>query len=246
MRNIQKNVSLKQVCNIFGFTSSDSLGKISFSAVQAAAAFSDSFTQIFFSKDDVPCLIPCGVDQDPYFRMARDVAKKLGYTKPAVIHSKFIPSLRGAQHKMSSTACGATNSTNAVTAGVCGTKYNTHGVTNFNERNTIYLNDSANIIKKKINKYAFSGGKATVEEHRKLGGNPYIDISYIYLTFLLEDDDKLENIKLDFISGKLLVSELKKILISLLQNITENHIKNKDEVTFNISYKFMEERQLLL
>ena len=39
--------------------------------------------------------------QDPYFRMTRDVAPRLGYKKPALIHSAFIPALQGAQTKMS-------------------------------------------------------------------------------------------------------------------------------------------------
>lgn len=50
-------------------------------------------------------------------------------------------------------------------------------------------------IKNKINKYAFSGGGATVEEHRQNGGNCDVDISYQYLTFFLEDDEKLEKIR---------------------------------------------------
>ena len=50
-------------------------------------------------------------------------------------------------------------------------------------------------VKNKINKYAFSGGGATVEEHRKNGGNCDVDISYQYLTFFLEDDAKLEKIR---------------------------------------------------
>ena len=50
---------------------------------------------------DIPCLIPCAIDQDPYFRMTRDVAPRLGYPKPALIHSTFIPALHGAQSKMS-------------------------------------------------------------------------------------------------------------------------------------------------
>jgi len=50
-------------------------------------------------------------------------------------------------------------------------------------------------IKNKINKYAFSGGGATVEEHRQHGGNCDVDISYQYLTFFLEDDEKLEKIR---------------------------------------------------
>jgi tryptophanyl-tRNA synthetase len=39
--------------------------------------------------------------QDPYFRMTRDVAPTLKFKKPALIHSTFIPSLLGAQTKMS-------------------------------------------------------------------------------------------------------------------------------------------------
>jgi hypothetical protein len=44
-------------------------------------------------------------------------------------------------------------------------------------------------VKKKINKYAFSGGQATIEEHRKLGGNPDIDISFQWLRQFFEPDD---------------------------------------------------------
>ncbi len=39
--------------------------------------------------------------KDPYFRMTRDVAPVLKHRKPALIHSTFIPSLQGAQTKMS-------------------------------------------------------------------------------------------------------------------------------------------------
>uniref|UniRef100_A0A668AGP2 tryptophan--tRNA ligase n=1 Tax=Myripristis murdjan TaxID=586833 RepID=A0A668AGP2_9TELE len=98
---IQKHVTFNQVKGIFGFTDSDSIGKISFPAIQAAPSFSNSFPQIFGSKTDVPCLIPCAIDQDPYFRMTRDVAPRIGYPKPALLHSTFFPALQGAQTKMS-------------------------------------------------------------------------------------------------------------------------------------------------
>ena len=32
--------------------------------------------------------------QDPYFRMARDVAPRIGYQKPALIESSFFPALQ--------------------------------------------------------------------------------------------------------------------------------------------------------
>jgi len=47
----------------------------------------------------------------------------------------------------------------------------------------------------KINKYAFSGGKDTIEEHREHGGNCDVDVSYQYLEFFLDDDEELEKIK---------------------------------------------------
>jgi tryptophanyl-tRNA synthetase len=44
----------------------DNIGKYHFVAVQAAPSFSNSFPQIFGAKHDIPCLIPCAIDQDPY------------------------------------------------------------------------------------------------------------------------------------------------------------------------------------
>ena len=95
------------------------LGKISFPAIQAAPSFSNSFPHIFGKKFDIMCLIPCAIDQvssytsfiasiciihlqDPYFRMTRDVAPRLHYPKPALIHSIFFPALQGPKSKMSS------------------------------------------------------------------------------------------------------------------------------------------------
>ncbi|CAG8712309.1 7402_t:CDS:2, partial [Scutellospora calospora] len=72
-----------------------------FVAVQAAPSFSNSFPQIFGTRSDIPCLIPCAIDQDPYFRLTRDVAHKLKYPKPSLIHAKFFPALQGPQTKMS-------------------------------------------------------------------------------------------------------------------------------------------------
>ncbi|KAF5859120.1 hypothetical protein ETB97_003311, partial [Aspergillus alliaceus] len=56
---------------------------------------------------------------------------------------------------------------------------------------------------KKINKYAFSGGQVSVVDHRSLGGNPDVDVSYIYLTYFEEDDAKLEEDYRGYKSGSL-------------------------------------------
>ncbi|XP_062378276.1 tryptophan--tRNA ligase, cytoplasmic [Sardina pilchardus] len=213
---IQKHVTFNQVKGIFGFTDSDCIGKISFPAIQAAPSFSNSFPQIFNDRKDVTCLIPCAIDQDPYFRMTRDVAPRIGYPKPALLHSTFFPALQGAQTKMS--ASDATSS--------------------------IFLTDTQKEIKNKVNKYAFSGGKDTIEEHRKYGGNTEVDVSFMYLTFFLEDDEQLEKIRQDYTSGALLTGDLKKILIETLQPLIAAHQEKRKQVTDEMVKQFMTPRKL--
>jgi tryptophanyl-tRNA synthetase len=67
-----------------------------------------------------------------------------------------------------------------------------------------------------VNKYAFSGGGATVEEHKEKGGNCDVDISYQYLTFFLEDEEKLKKIKQVGTLAVKAISEFKKGILSVL------------------------------
>jgi tryptophanyl-tRNA synthetase len=89
---VQKNITLNQMRGIFGFTDSDPIGKYAFPPVQAVPAFSNSFPHIYENRN-IQCLIPAAIDQDPYFRMTRDIAGKLKYMKPASFYSTFFPAL---------------------------------------------------------------------------------------------------------------------------------------------------------
>ena len=213
---IQKFVTFNQAKGIFGFADGDCIGKISFPAIQAATSFSSSFPQIFGNRKDIPCLIPCAIDQDPYFRMTRDVAPRLGYPKPCLIHSSFIPALQGAQTKMSGS----------------------------DPNSSVYLTDTPKQIKTKINKYAFSGGGTSVEEHRSKGGNCDVDISYQYLRFFLDDDEKLEEIRQSYSNGTLMTGELKQTLITLVQEIIGEHQNRRQLVTDEVVKLFMTPRHL--
>lgn len=215
---IQKCVTYNQAKAIFGFGESDSIGKISFPAIQAAPSFSNSFPQIFGEKDQgkIPCLIPCAIDQDPYFRMTRDVAPRLNYPKPALIHSVFFPALQGAKTKMSAS----------------------------DPNSSIFLTDTQEEIKTKINKYAYSGGGTTEEEHRTKGGDCSVDISYQYLTFFMEDDERLEKIRKDYTAGKMLTGDLKKELIVILQKLVGEHQEKRKKVTEETVKSFLTPRAL--
>ncbi|GBM56984.1 Tryptophan--tRNA ligase, cytoplasmic [Araneus ventricosus] len=216
MARVQKNVTFNQVKGIFGFGNSDCIGKISFPAIQAAPSFSSSFPFIFDGRKDVPCLIPCAIDQDPFFRMTRDVAPRLGFCKPALLHSQFFPALQGSQTKMSAS----------------------------DPNSSIFLTDTANQIKKKIHKHAFSGGGGTEAEHREKGGNCDVDVSFQYLRFFLEDDERLEKVRKDYTSGELLTGFLKNELIGILQKVVAEHQQRRKEITDDLVKQFMTPRKL--
>lgn len=148
--------------------------------------------------------------------MTRDVAPRLKYRKPALIHSKFFPALQGAQTKMSASE----------------------------PNSSIFVTDDANQIKNKINKHAFSGGRETIEEHREKGGDCEVDIAYQYLRYFLEDDDELEEIRKGYSSGALLTSDLKKRLISLLQDLIREHRERRATLTDETIRQFMTPRKL--
>lgn len=98
------------------------------------------------------------------------------------------------------------------------------------ENTTIYTTDTADVVKKKINKYAFSGGQPDIEEHRKKGGNPEIDVSFQYLRIFFEPDDKkLKQIYDDYKSGKMLTGELKGILIEKINKFLKSHQKKREK-----------------
>jgi tryptophanyl-tRNA synthetase len=100
-----------------------------------------------------------------------------------------------------------------------------------NDISAIFMTDSAKQIAKKINKYAFSGGRDTLEEQKKYGGNPDVDVAYQYLSFILEDDEELQKINDDYRAGKLMTGELKAICIKQLQEFVASFQESRAKVT---------------
>ena len=198
--------------------------KINFSNTKAVFGFTNetNIGMIFYTSlqsapcfiENKPVLIPLGVDQDPHIRITRDVAPKIDKPKPALIHNIMIPSLLGPGGKMSAS----------------------------DEKSTIYTTDSPEIVKKKINKHAFSGGQTNVDEHRKIGGDPDIDVSYQYLRIFFEpDDNKLKKIYDDYKSGKMLTGELKAILIEKINDFLSIHQEKREQVRKNIDDYMMKD-----
>jgi tryptophanyl-tRNA synthetase len=96
-------------------------------------------------------------------------------------------------------------------------------------KTTIFLNDDINTISKKIRK-AYSGGQSTIEEHRRLGGNPDVDVAYQYMMYFFEDDDSyLAELNSDYRNGKILAGEMKQICVDKATEWMTNHIELRDQ-----------------
>lgn len=216
-----KYITLNQIKGAFGFNDSNNIGEFHFPSTQAAPAFATSFPHIFSDVEvkarTIPCLIPCAIDQDPYFRVTRDIAEKMQYQKPCLIHARFLPALQGEGTKMSASV----------------------------DSSAIFLTDTPNAIKKKINRFAFSGGQDTAEKQRELGGRTDVDVPYKYLTFFMEDDDELERIKTAYESGEMMTGEIKAICIKYLQEYVAAFQERRAKVTDEVREDFFSHKGLL-
>jgi tryptophanyl-tRNA synthetase len=174
-------------------------GKMVSSLLQAADMLHPQLPEF---EGKVPVLVPAGIDQDPHLRLARDMSQRIknpGFLQLSSTYNIFIPGLGGG--KMSSS----------------------------DPNSFISLTDSPKEVETKIKKYAFSGGKNTLEEHRRLGGNPDVDVSFQYLKYLFEEDDKkLQKIHEDYKSGKLTTGELKEITIEKINKFLKEHQKKRE------------------
>ena len=204
------------------------IGRVFFPAVQCVAAFATSYPEIWgdapteprkASTASIPCLIPCAIDQDPYFRLLRDNAHRMRNPspKPALIHSQFLTALQGPGGKMSAS----------------------------DPNSAIFMSDTAKEVQKKINKYAFSGGRVSVEEHREHGGNPDVDVSYQYLTYFMEDDRELGRIRSEYKKGNILTGELKKMCIEVMQEYVGQFQARRKVVTDDTLMAYMTPRRLI-
>lgn len=190
LMKIAKKITFSTAKAVFGFTNETNIGFVFYPAYQIVPTF--------FEKRR--CLIPAAIDQDPYWRIQRDIAEGLGYHKAAQIHSKFLSPLQGAQGKMSSSM----------------------------KESAIWLDDDEKTVRNKIMKYAFSGGRSTLEEHRKLGADLSVDVPFQWLSVLFEPDDvELKRIAGEYSSGRMLTGEVKETLARKINGFLAEHRERK-------------------
>jgi tryptophanyl-tRNA synthetase len=201
---VAKRVTFSTARATFGFQESTNIGWVFWPAIQAAPCF----IHAKLTGENVPALIPAAIDQDPYWRITRDVAPKLGYYKPAQIHCRLLPGL-GVGGKMSASE----------------------------PETCIFTIDPPEVVKRKVWN-AFTGGKPTVAEQRKMGGDPSICTIFQYFLFMFEEDDeKLNEREKKCKAGEILCGECKTELTDRINSFLENHRRKRDKAR-NVIEKF--------
>jgi tryptophanyl-tRNA synthetase len=187
---VAKHITFSTVKDAFGYGNDTNIGALFYTSMQAVPAFLKSVEE----GHNVPCLIPLAIDQDVHFRIARDVMEKLGYYKPAIIYTKFLPALNG-DSKMSAS----------------------------DEKSAIYLSDNSETVKEKVGK-AFTGQQATAALQKKYGGNPDVCMVCQYNRFFFEPNDrKLEQILKGEREGTILAGEHKADLANKINSFLKKH-----------------------
>ena len=165
-------------------------------------------------KEEIPGVIPVGIDQDPHIRLARDIAKrakdKRNFFLPSSIYHKYTPALDGSLKMSKSTG------------------------------NFIELPDTDENIKTKIMK-ALTGGRKTLEEQKRLGGQPEKDMVYeLFKQHLIESDKEFEKRWQDNKAGKLTSKEDKEYAVELMIKFMHD-FKKKFEKAKKTKIQFLEE-----
>ena len=136
-------------------------------------------------KKRMPGIIPVGIDQEPHIRLCRDIisrTKNMKFQPLGSMYHEFMPALNG-DLKMSKS----------------------HPESNLD------LPEDPKIACKKINR-ALTGGRDTLEEHRKKGAIIENDMVFKLLKYhLIEDDKELAKIYVEYKSGRMTSGEIKKI-----------------------------------
>ena len=108
------------------------------------------------------CIVIAGKDQDPFFRLARDIARRLGHKPPILLYTKSVPGLDGTE-KMS---------------------------TSIPTSLPIFLTDSFSVIKSKIAKVK-KVGAGSLDELFECGANLEQDTLYQLLQLFESDSNRL-------------------------------------------------------
>ncbi|MCE4598870.1 MAG: tryptophan--tRNA ligase [Desulfurococcales archaeon] len=157
-------------------------------------------------------VVPVGADQDPHLRLTRDIADRV---------SDIINLTRPA------------STYHRLQRGLDGGK-----MSSSRPEYTIFLTDEPRIARMKLMK-ALTGGRATAEEQRRLGGIPEACTVYDMDKYHLMQDDELSRIYNSCRSGSLLCGECKLLAWSKLEKFLDDY-KRRLEKARDIAWSIVD------
>ena len=185
---ISRYVSMAELSHLFGEEALNNPGQVFYRGCVQLAAI--LAPQLPINGGPRHTLIPVGIDQHPYLLLARDVAKKMRMTPPSELVLRFFPSLMNPEKKMSKS----------------------------NPEGALFLDDTPEIIKRKINK-AFTGAVSSLEDHKQLGGIPEACSVFALQQAFNQSDTEIKDLYDRYIKGELMMSELKKTTSELITDV---------------------------
>ncbi len=207
---IAKHITFNTAKATFGESVLKNIGWSFFPAVQAAHLLLGNFVD-----GPTPMLVPMGIDQDSFLKIARDVAPKLGFPKPGAVHSRLLSGLLEIGGKMSASE----------------------------PETAIFLSDTAEQVREKIWN-AFTGGGATKREHRERGGEPDRCVVFQWLyTLFIDDDAEMERRAQSCRLGERFCGLCKEELTEDIIGFLEDHAERKRKAEGEIS-KYMYDGEL--
>ena len=197
---VAKRTTLSTAKAIFGFKDSSNIGITFFPAMQAAPCFLPTILE----GKNTPVLIPAAIDQDPYWRVSRDAAPKLGWYKPAQIHSKFLPGLGGGKMSASDPA------------------------------SCVYTTDAPEVAEKKVMSALTGGRDTIAEQRQLGGKPDKCVVYDWHFYLFEHDDRAVEERFRKCKKGELMCGDCKKDLAGYVKAFLEGHQKRREKAKKNI------------
>jgi tryptophanyl-tRNA synthetase len=197
---LAKKVTFSTVRAIYGFTGETSVSSIYYPLIDVADILHPQLPQFGGPR---PTVVPVGIDQDPHLRLARDLAAKFQSEYGFVLPASTY-------HRL--------------LPGLLGEK-----MSSSRPETAIFLTDDDRTVAKKL-KNAFTGGRPTAEEQRKLGGNPDVcRIFELYLYHLVHDDRELLEIRERCKSGQMICGECKQMAVDRMLTFLRDHRRKYEQ-----------------
>ncbi len=202
---LSTKVTLSEIKAVYGYKMENNPGLFFYPAVQAAHVL---LPIDYFQYDHV--LVPIGPDEDSHLRICRDIAYKMGYNKPAVLHAAFMPGVDG--EKMSKSR----------------------------NNSILLFADNEKDIKKKVNKALSGGAETLEKHKKHGGNpDKDIACFYLekYLLNKADSDDLFKSYRKGTLSSKDVKKLLADYLIKLTKDLQTKRNQTKPETVYKCLLK---------